>query len=86
MHTLAYKKHKQIRVVKINGIHTKNISSSSVTMPSYVILQEDTPVENASLTGKGRHALLKAASRPVHGDISDHAFHSFRLVPWRMLR
>lgn len=39
-------------------------------MPSYVILQEDTPVENASLTGKGRHALLKAASRPVHGDIS----------------
>lgn len=55
-------------------------------MPSYVILQEDTPAENASLTGKGRQAPLKAASRPVQGDVSDHAFHGFRLVPWRMLR
>lgn len=70
IHTLAYKKHKQIWVVKINGAHPKNISSSSVTMLSYVILQEDSTADNASLMGKGRQALLKAASRPTQG-VSD---------------
>lgn len=36
-------------------------------MLSYVILQEDSTADNASLMGIGRQALLKAAFRPTQG-------------------
>jgi len=81
---MAYKKYKQIQVVKINGAHTRNILSTSVTMLSHVILQKRIPLQRIPV--KGRQSPLKAAYKLTQGDILDNAFHGFQLLPGRMLK